>query len=601
MRINKLFQEFSISKKFIIIYITIFAVPIILYASMTFRKAEQEQMNAFYLENVQKMTDVHQQILQKIDICDKTAQLALSNDGFIAFVTSDMRKSGVDLMNFKFSEYQEVQNIVNINPGIYNITFFIDNADIYEMMPLVLHQDRFPTPHLVPRIYALNGVSMYHYDRSQKRLGMVLKNDMRRISLYKKINYVDGFVEVSMLLKDFFEDIFLHHEKSITTYYVIKDGQQIIADEDNPFMNDRQAQMPEIYEKSVLQTGGHSGDIQFSTEQESFYLLYRYIEPLNAYIYQISSIDAMTKILGSTKRQIIIGVLIWIMVLSLITSIVTLLLTNKIRLLRASIRRVESGDLNVAIPVTGNDEVDEVARHFNNMVVRIRDLINRLISKEVAVKDIEIKALQSQINSHFIHNVLEAIRILAILENNHDIARATRSLSNLMRYSMNWEKQLVTLKNETALVESYILLINLISDVKVSFEHTVEDKLLDYKVSKMLIQPVVENAVKHGIQPTGRDGDIRMDITTDSEKGYLYIGIEDNGIGIDENDLDYIRDCLLDAVNEKHDSSKIGLRNVDERIKHFYGEEYGVTIQSEKGVYTKVVLRLPYKENVGGW
>lgn len=602
MRLKRAFQRLSISQKYMIIYISLFAIPIIVYARMTFMIAERGQMDAFYKDNTEKMAEIHSQLLQKVAVCDRTAQLALSNNGFITFVSSNMTEDAHQLVNFKYGEYQEMQNIININPSIYNITFFINNPEIYEMWPLLLHRDKFPYPHDIEKIYKLDGMRTYAYDNSEKRPAMLMKEDTRRINLYRKIHLVDGFIEVSMLLVDFFEST-LWHQSDTTSYYLIKDGQPIIVDENNAFFKKRLSLMPIISKASTAQSKGDHGKIELRVNQETFYLLYRYMEPLDAYIYQISSIDSMMTILDKTGYSITVAVIIAIGVLIVITSIVTLLLTNKIRLLRASIRRVESGDLNVIIPVTGSDEVDEVAKHFNHMVVKIRDLIDKLIAKEVAVKDIEIKALQSQINSHFLHNVLESIRILAVLENNQEIAAATGSLGKLMRYSMNWEKQLATIKEEITLVESYIHLINLISDGTIVFKYQVENKLLDVKLSKMLIQPIVENAIKHGIQSIKKNGEVALHVITNPQKSSLQIVIMDDGKGMDEEELQNIRQYIVDVKGDKptEEQHAIGLRNVDERIKYLYGEAYGITIVSEKSKGTKVTLSLPYKDSVGGW
>ena len=206
------------------------------------------------------------------------------------------------------------------------------------------------------------------------------------------------------------------------------------------------------------------------------------------------------------------------------------ILMKKLNNVVISIRKVQTGDLNVVIPIKGRDEIDELARHFNSMLFKIKDLLSQLLRKQLIAKESEIKALQSQINSHFIYNVLESIRMLAEVEQKREIGDAIFSPGMLMRYSMRWKDQYVSLEEELALVRNYILLINIISEFKIELTIKIDKELQTYKIPKMSIQPLVENEVNHGIEPKGNKGTISISATASDHS--VVIEIIDDGIGL---------------------------------------------------------------------
>jgi two-component system sensor histidine kinase YesM len=265
-------------------------------------------------------------------------------------------------------------------------------------------------------------------------------------------------------------------------------------------------------------------------------------------------------------------------------------------------RKIQDGDLNTEISVLGNDEVGELAFHFKKMMQKINELISVVMRKQAATKDAEIRALQTQINAHFIYNVLETIRMMALLEKKPVIADTVNSLAGLMRYSMSWKRQYVPLRQEVESVRNYMNLVDVRYDFEVKLLMNIEERFYDHEILKMTLQPIVENSFTHGIEPYGRDGSITIE--TFVSDGVFIIDVTDNGMGMTPEHLANLKRSIdteknIQQANHQAKGNGIGLRNVNERIMLYYGSEYGLEISSEEGNYTKVRVRLPYWKDLG--
>jgi len=265
----------------------------------------------------------------------------------------------------------------------------------------------------------------------------------------------------------------------------------------------------------------------------------------------------------------------------------------------ASMRKVESGKLDIRVDVSGQDEMSELAYHFNKMLGKIGDLISEVVKKQEAKKNAEIHALFSQINSHFIINTLQNISMMAEIDCKFEVADSITSLGKLLRYSMKWSKESVRLREEIEYVENYVILMNMRYDFEIKLDIQIPNQLMQYEVLKMMLQPIIENAIYYGIEPLAKGGNIT--VLGYSEDEFTIIEIIDDGVGMDAECLQKVQQgLLLNLPHEYKQEGKgngIGLSNVNERIKLFYGDNYGIEILSKNGSYTKVIIKLPDNSN----
>lgn len=262
--------------------------------------------------------------------------------------------------------------------------------------------------------------------------------------------------------------------------------------------------------------------------------------------------------------------------------------------IRASLDRARDG---VHLPiVTGRggeiEEVEELVSSYNRNVRYIDELAEKLSEQKTRYKDLEYKALQSQINSHFITNTLNAVRWLAIMQKATNIKELIDAFSRLLKSTWQGLEHDTTIERELSNVQDYIFIQQITHSYNCEIFYDVEPGLLKAPCAKFILQPLVENAYFHGIAPKGGVGTIRIGIRPDGEKGRIIIEVTDDGVGMD-------RETQVQVLHSQGGGSRfngIGISNIHQRLQLKYGEEYGISIESEVGSYTKMTVVIPWME-----
>ncbi len=259
---------------------------------------------------------------------------------------------------------------------------------------------------------------------------------------------------------------------------------------------------------------------------------------------------------------------------------------HPIKDLSDGMERFKNGDLDATVEVAMENEFGELAEDFNDMTVRIKSLVKENQLKEKAKRKFELKSLQSQINPHFLYNTLDSIVWMAEAGMNEEVVKMTFSLSKLFRIGINRGSEFITLEQELEHIESYLAIQKIRYGEKLDYSIDADPSLLSCRIIKIIIQPVVENAIYHGIKKLPGTGFI--DIKVREQNGNICITVEDDGVGMDEETALH----LVRKTDNSTGGSGIGLANVDQRIKLYYGEEYGVKIESVEFEGTKVTLTI---------
>lgn len=268
--------------------------------------------------------------------------------------------------------------------------------------------------------------------------------------------------------------------------------------------------------------------------------------------------------------------------------------------LQKQMHQVGKGDFDIDIDAQTKDEIGHLTHAFDKMVKRTKQLIENVYQSEIYQKEAELNALQAQINPHFLYNTLQTIDMMAEEEGVDDISDACQALSKIFRYSINRGREFVQVKEEIKHVKNYMLIQKLRFGEKLEIGYEVEKDCEDLYIVKLLIQPLVENAVVHGIENVL--GKCKVLIRVFQQGEYLYVEVEDNGNGIGEQKLRKLNERLEKSSEQKmvHEEgysggSSIGLENTNTRIKLYFGQKYGIKIESKEGAGTKVRLKLPVR------
>lgn len=250
-------------------------------------------------------------------------------------------------------------------------------------------------------------------------------------------------------------------------------------------------------------------------------------------------------------------------------------INSPLELLEETIHQVGQGNYKPGV-VFDNSEIGIVGQHFIDITANNLELRERLLQSEIKEREAELLLLQSQINPHFLYNTLDALYFMAVIDRADDIAEMVKSLSDTFKLSLNKGDKLITVQNELEKIHAYMKIQNLRYHNRFEFQVDVDEEILKEKILTFILQPVVENAVYHGLE--GKVGNGAISLVGYEEDGFLRFIINDNGIGIDD---------MAKLENG------YGVKNIRERIHLFYGEEYDVSFESAQGKGTTVFYRLP--------
>ncbi len=236
-------------------------------------------------------------------------------------------------------------------------------------------------------------------------------------------------------------------------------------------------------------------------------------------------------------------------------------------------------------PIEGTAEITSLTESFEHMVLQIQELVEKVRQEEISLRKTELKALQAQINPHFLYNTLDAIAWMCEEERHKDAVEMVNALARLFRISISRGHELISIEKEIEHAKSYLKIQNFRYKNQFTYDFEVDDTCLSYLCNKITLQPIIENAIYHGINRMVDEGRIEIRIFPDHEK--IVFEVEDNGVGMTEEQ------CQEILQKDSGDKAGIGIKNVNDRIKIYFGEEYGITIRSELDEGTCVTITIP--------
>jgi two-component system sensor histidine kinase YesM len=283
------------------------------------------------------------------------------------------------------------------------------------------------------------------------------------------------------------------------------------------------------------------------------------------------------------KNFIYLTALLSLVIAALISLYFSYSISQPIIKLAAEMKKVEKGNFNISVEENWGGEIGVLYSSFNYMIKRINELIHEVYLSKIKEKDAELKALQAQINPHFLYNTLDTVNWLAVKHNVPEISKIVNSLASILRYSINKGNDVTTVENELKHVESYITIQKIRFKDKFEVSFNIDKRVLHYKTIKLILQPLVENAIIHGIETFEGKGKILINGYLDGEK--IVFEVINNGNPID---LDLVNKLLDSPAGDK---DSYGIQNVNERIKLYYGEEYGLYYQAiDSNTVARIVI-----------
>lgn len=280
-----------------------------------------------------------------------------------------------------------------------------------------------------------------------------------------------------------------------------------------------------------------------------------------------------------------------IIIAILLIFVLSSLITKRAYLIINHINKIKNKDFSANLDISkGNDEFSQIGQTLNEMGLEIEQLLEQTKKHYEKEKKQEIALLQKQINPHFLYNTLESIYWMSKVQKVPGISKMTRSLSDLLKNLAKGTGEKITLNQELNLLKSYVQIQKIRYVEMFDFICDIPEKYLNYKIMKFTLQPFVENSIYHGIEPKGEFGTIKVYINDDNDFDYEIV-VEDDGVGIKSEKLKKL--LIEDDAEHNHKGlNSIGLKNVDDRIKLSYGNNYGIRIESKLNVGTKIIIKL---------
>ncbi len=588
-KLAALFTGQKLTLKFTIIIFLIVYIPVFVLTNQLLKSTQdtliQERMAAVSLSSEQ----LKSRVSKTAEVADVLIKTFSTNDSLLSYLEKALTDEEMDILDklsFFRHDISALAKFTYSNAYMYQIRVYADSQTMPEMMPVLYRMSRMERLKWASDGSTLSG---WHFDYTDSLFPDYVSNRKQHLmALVRPLTDANdvtyGVIEAAIDMEALLPSLFDSQEEDYL----------FLADSQGNFYYDHAAASEWFGAIETLSSEKHSDTLHSQNKLNGQQVILSYIPvpSIKSELIQITPLDYELSLIADQRLAFYIAMGLGVIILIILIHFTVRTLLKRFYHILKTVHSVQHGDLSVRTEVTGQDEVAVLGRQVNLMLDKINVLMQENTEREILVKNAEIRALHNQINAHFIYNVLESIKMMAEINEQFQLADAVTSLGKLLRYSMRWTKGNVSLEDELEYIQNYLTLINLRFDYQVRLSLSVPEALLKQKIPKISLQPIVENAIGHGLEDINSDTYIY--IKAYEENGICTIEVTDPGRGIDEETLNRLQKKIDGAVEPDGGSGHgIGLKNVQDRIRVTFGEEYGLSVQSKLGMYTKVIVTLP--------
>ncbi|HYE81512.1 MAG TPA: histidine kinase [Clostridia bacterium] len=587
------YKNTSIKNKLLLLFYIQIVIPLFFISVTSYQKSAEiiEQKSINYSQDILKMIELRfndlsssMQVLTLELLYDNRVYDALGSRGFEDNITIYKRASEIrSILRQATLSRSEIQSICLVTKNRRFYSFDSDNgkARIEVMLPY---------DSAVEAAREGKGKLVWFLDSQEGKVNSIYVTRM----VYDRDNYNEIGLMAINIKKEYLESVYTDLSKeSVNNISILSEDNEEIV-------------------KETLNSGILKNFYQQAQGKRGFYIddkagmLVSYVlleDPIWKIVYHIP-LKELYREMDTLKRWVLLIILYGLIILSVLSVLTSVDIITPINRLVEGMKKVEKGNKHEDIELDRNDELGYLSERFNRMSKRIDYLVNCIYKEEIALREAEIKALQAQINPHFLFNTLENINWMAQLNGVPEISDTVSALAKLIDGSIGRGDRMISFREELEYIENYMTILKNRYENKLEVIKTLDEELMDIKIPRLLIQPLVENAVKHGIEKSRRKGIIRLDAYR--KDGHVVFEVSDNGIGMTQEELKALNlrlqeDALINEGKGYGETRKsIGLENVNRRLKLLYGSSYGVEIQSSYDEYTRVIVRIPEEQGSEG-
>lgn len=594
-RFKKLSHRITLAGQITAVVCLFALLPMLIFAAYLLDVTLKTAVETRTQELSQRTGQLVTQVEKEVDLCNISSQVFLNTPSLIEHLTrlkNGDAIQGQELKAFYDNDIASLEKVVVANPYLYQVRVYSVADDINELVPILYSASRMARLSWAQEEVE-SGTWQLDFSDQLFDSNAVTPHIM---SLVTEITTAEagkvGTLEVAVRMDSVLPLLFSHSDEE---WAVLVDA------EGNVLVGEAQ---PEL----AAELAGADMDFTATAMVETKLGRQRVLVsvcPLDSLGCTYVQVDSLEELFAQTQQKILWGGFTFLVVMVLVILLIHRICKAMLRQFYAAfdaVNQFSAGDLEASVPVESSEsEIGRFSMGINEMLSRIRQLMQDNINRELLGKNAELRALQNQINAHFIYNVLEAIKMMAEIDEEYEISDAVTNLGKLLRYSMKWNVKSVTIKDEIENIRNYLALMNLRFDNEISLRlelpvqtEAVPD-ILAQNIPKMSLQPIVENAVVHGMEGISSDTEILLRAAPDSGQNAYWLEIIDHGCGMDESTVQRLKDQISGEIQTQGSSGNgLGLKNVQDRIRLAFGTPYGLTVSSEKERYTKVAVYLPY-------
>lgn len=588
-RIQKALSSMTFKKRLMFSYVLVVIVPITIVGFFFVNATRNVILEQAIDEAKNDMESIKRNVLENLRVfVDVSDKIYLDRD--VESIATRQFASPFEIRT-AYMGFALFDDFMHLHDEIESIRFYAYNETLMENMQFMQVTESVKELEWFTRAISKRGAISWQYANNE----LMSENFL---NLSRQVRTLYG-IPIGVLVMDVSKN-FLYNEFRFYPYslkLVDEEGNIIAA-------NDIKLFDANIYAKGfdigILRSSNGTYNTKYEGKR-SLIIVRNFNFPRSNEVFRLFSIIPIDYVFEEVNNQTFVTVLIILgslMVAFTLLNIFSHQLSKRISLLSSEIHKVANDESDMNITVTGLDEIALVARDINMLIQSKKMLTYNAHQAEIqknelllSQKEIRFKMLASQINPHFLFNTLETIRMKAHCCGQAEIAEKVKILGKIMRYNLEVSKDMVTIGQEIELVRNYLEIQRFRYGQKLNYKLDIDSNINQKRILPLIVQPIVENAVIHGLENKAEEGLIT--VVAREEGDMIKITIDDDGVGMNEDKVYH----LSMALNDEMINRNIGLKNVHQRIKIFYGDKYGLTIKSYLNMGTKVEIALP---NIGG-
>ena len=569
---------FSLQYKILLFSFFLILVPILTLGIFSYKESLEIVQQKVSVSNLNTVKQVGERIEFIFQDAHDMSLFLIQSDDVREFFKLEKGNSEIDTKTIKLNNY--LIYLLSSKPYIYSIYFKGFNG-------LSMDTKSASNPidgDMENEIIALRGGFIWN-------IGEIINFDGTSTNVFSMIRVVNDMNNTPNKLAIMKINI---NEKELANIYgdkiMGKQGDFFIVDDENRIISSidkgRLGQELDFNSDTAELKDTKTGYFQTVFDEQDYLVTYYLIDDLNYTLLNLVPLKELLEENTVIPKTMLEVAGISFIVCVLIALLFSINVLRPLKNIRLQMQKVENENFDVQVKYRSNDEIAMLGRSFNKMSAKLKELINQVYITKIKQKEAELSALETQINPHFLYNTLDTIYWMCRMEKAFETSKLIEALAKLFRLSLNNGKELILLRDEVDHLKNYLIIQKKRYGDAINFSVDVEDGLLESTVVKLVLQPLVENAIIHGIEKKEGKGNIVVTIKRVSEN--IIYEIRDDGKGIDVNEINQ----LLTAVGDSNRG--FGIKNINDRLKLYFGEQYSILFSSENGEGTTVTVTQPY-------